>query len=561
MRKIWWSSLVVFVCSSVCLAAGAPVAVRVEVAPLRAVDDETLVAVVVQVAPEDRVRVGSNAMVRLELDGGTPDGVSPLWAVKVAGDGTARIEVPWPPGEHDLRLEIMNPSGQDSGLWVGRVRIPRMPADGGTTLKGPPGKETPVDQPSPTEARTQAPPPATPGITAAGQAEAVAKPPPELPEPSPAPRPEPAETVSESGSPPAVTPPQPEPTVAGTVRSPSPSPEPNEIPKPTAQPTEVAPPAAPPPLPTPTPPVVEPLRGRAPSPTPLPVVEPLRGAAPPPPPAATEPAAPPAVDRAVLEAWASAEPETRDLTVVVTRAGDPVQDLTAADLELEADGKPMTIDSIGDSRSAPLMLGIAVDLSAARAGEFETIRRYLAPLTARAKDGRGRLFATATGGGEVIEGATPLERALRAGGAGNLAQLIASSMPPFRGQRARTFLLVLTDGRGPDPSKEEWKQANEVAAAAGVPILVVALWDSDFPQRVRKNLQQMAGDSGGQLFLVQGLDQMGSAVDRYGRALDAGVALRFRPPPAPKAGLLKISVTATDEGVEVRSAKTIGPSN
>jgi len=559
VRKAWWRSLVVFVGSSVCLAAGAPVAVRVEVQPLRAADDETLVAVVVQVAPEDRARIGSNAMVRLELDGGTPDGISPLWAVKVAGDGTARIEVPWPPGEHDLRVEIMNPSGQDSGLWVGRVRIPRMPAGGGTTLKGPPGKETPVDQPSPTEARAQAPPPATPGITAAGQAEAVATPPPAMPEPSPAPRPEPAETATVSGSPPAEAPP--EPTVAETVRSPSPSPEPTEIPKPTAQLTEAAPPAAPPPLPTPTRPVVEPLRGQAPSPTPLPVVEPLRGAAPPPPPAATEPAAPPAVDRAALEAWASAESGTRDLTVVVTRAGDPVQDLTAADLELEADGKPVTIDSIGDSRSAPLMLGVAVDLSAGRAGEFETIRKYLAPLTARANDGRGRLFATATGSGEVIEGASPLEKALRTGGAGNLAQLIASSLPPFSGQRARTFLLVLTDGRGPEPTKEEWKQANDAAAAAGVPILVVALWDSDFPQRVRKNLQQIAGDSGGQLFLVQGLDQMGSAVDRYGRALDAGVALRFRPPPAAKAGLLKIDVQATKEGIEVRSAKTIGPSN
>jgi len=557
VRKIWWSSLVVFVFMCVYLAAAAPVAVRVEVEPLRAVDDETLVVVVVQVAPEDRARVGGNAMVRLELDGGTPDGVSPLWAVKVTGDGTARIEVPWPPGEHDLRVEIMNPSGQDSGLWVGRVRIPKFPAGGGTTLKGPPGKETPVDQPSPAAARTQAPPAATPGISGAGRAEVVATPPPAMPEPSPVPQPEPAETVTVSELPPAEPPPQPEPTATETARPPSPSPEATEIPIPTAQPTEAAPPAAPPPVPTPTPPVVEPLRGQAPSPTPLPVVEPLRGAAPPPPPVATEPAAPPAVDRAALDAWASAEPGTRDLTVVVTRAGDPVQDLTTADLELEADGKPVTIESIGDSWSAPLMLGVAVDLSGARAGEFETIRRNLAPLTARAKDDRGRLFATATGGGEVIEGASPLEQALRTGGAGNLAQLIASSMPPFRGQRARTFLLVLTDGRGPEPTKEEWKQADDVAASAGVPILVMALWDSDFSQRVRKNLQQIAGVSGGQLFLVQGLDQMGSAVARYGRALDAGVALRFQMPTAAKAGLVKIDVQATTEGVEVRSARTI----
>ena len=99
-----------------------PVAVRVEVAPLGSGEDGSRVAVLVRVAPEDRGRIGRNAMVRIELDGEPAPGQSPLWAVRMADDGSARIETVWPPGEHSLELEIASPSGAERGLWVGTVR-------------------------------------------------------------------------------------------------------------------------------------------------------------------------------------------------------------------------------------------------------------------------------------------------------------------------------------------------------------------------------------------------------------------------------------------------------
>ena len=46
--------------------AAEPVAVRVDVEPVSFGDDGTRVAVTVQVAPEDRGRIGRNAMVRSE---------------------------------------------------------------------------------------------------------------------------------------------------------------------------------------------------------------------------------------------------------------------------------------------------------------------------------------------------------------------------------------------------------------------------------------------------------------------------------------------------------------
>ncbi|MCW8983721.1 MAG: hypothetical protein OQK55_00135, partial [Thermoanaerobaculales bacterium] len=112
------------------VAATAPVAMRVEVEPFGQAGALTEVAVVVQVSPEDRIRIGTNAIVRIELDGGTVSSGSPMRAVRLEDDGSTRITVEWPPGEHYLRVEIEDPSKEDTGLWVGTVRIPDLSPEG-----------------------------------------------------------------------------------------------------------------------------------------------------------------------------------------------------------------------------------------------------------------------------------------------------------------------------------------------------------------------------------------------------------------------------------------------
>ena len=77
----------------------------------------TEVAVVVQVSPEDRIRIGTNAIVRIELDGGTVSSGSPMRAVRLEDDGSTRITVEWPPGEHHLRVEIEDqPDGRSKSF-------------------------------------------------------------------------------------------------------------------------------------------------------------------------------------------------------------------------------------------------------------------------------------------------------------------------------------------------------------------------------------------------------------------------------------------------------------
>jgi len=163
----------------------------------------------------------------------------------------------------------------------------------------------------------------------------------------------------------------------------------------------------------------------------------------------------------------------------------------------------------------------------------------------------------ATDGNETDWAADPAEisEALESPTGGDLATLVVASLAHFEGQRGRTFLILLTDGHF-ETSKSTWSDATAAVDRAGVPILVLALWNDEFPQRARKNLQQIAAASGGRLFLVQGTDQLGGAVERYGRIIDAGVALRFQMPAGMKSPS-PISVDANDRSIKVTAPKKI----
>ena len=112
-------------------------------------------------------------------------------------------------------------------------------------------------------------------------------------------------------------------------------------------------------------------------------------------------------------------------------------------------------------------------------------------------------------------------------------------------------------GNAGEPAKEDWQEATEAAGEAGVPILVIALWDDAFNQRTRKNLKKLTEVSGGSLFLVQGRAQLESAADRFGRFLDGGYSLRFRSPAGDRQSVTTISVSASDKDLDVSAPKTI----
>ena len=512
-------SIIVFMVALVS-AAAAPVAMRVEVEPLGSTGEETRVAVIVQVSPEDRGRIGKNPIVRIELDGEVPPGQSPMWAARMEDDGSTRVETVWPPGEHDLKVEIEDPSGEHRGLWVGRVRIP------GNQSEPTPVLPTPTPSPIPTPPPMPTPTAAVP--TPVPEAENVAEPDPE---------PEIAESSEEDGEMEGAAP-----VVAVGAAAAAAVQEDKPGSEETRNPADQ--------------PIVEPLRSTEPAPTteslpaePQPTAEtgdPAQSAK------ATAPETLSAID-----AWQDATPGTTDLTVIVSRDRQPVFGLESGDLSLEIGGVSVSIEKIGDAENAPLLLGFAVDLSPDGVANWPQVSRMLAPLVQRAEGGLGRLFAV-TGGEATDWDAAPgrLDELLPNPSGGDLTGLIDRALERFDGERGRTFLVLVTDGRT-NPTKAAWKAANQRIAESGVPVLVIALWDEGFSNKMRKGLQQLSAASGGRLFQVLGVEQLDGAVDRYGPVLDSGVALRFQPPQRSKPGPAQVSVKAGDRSIEVTAPKTI----
>jgi hypothetical protein len=546
------------------LAAAAPVAMRVELEPLGRAGDKTEVAVTIQIAPMDRGRIGSNAIVSIELDEGRVSSGSPRRAVRMEDDGSFRIVVEWPPGEHDLRVGIEDPSKEDTGLWVGKVRIPDL-GPGAAVAES--DDSTPASESAPepasdvSERQAAASGSATPDDREEAATQPVAAEAPENEAATPEPF-SPTAAVEEESADEAATEaarempqaPSDEPPVAEvepvaeepTAADETPEPESEVIPteaeaepEPVAEPDEIAEEPA----------LVEPLRAE-------------------PPPHAGEPEAPepsepetspsaaavPATGelRARYEEWERAGANTREFSLIALRGRQPAQDLDPGELRLRIEGSEVPIERLGGPEAAPLLLGIAIDVMADDAHGWAGSQGSLAPIAERTGGERGRLFVANPSG----VGDWDAEPETRSGAAMNVARLVVASLERFEGQRGRTFLVVLTDGRN-EPTKDEWQSATEAAGAAGVPILVVALWDQDFSQRTRKNLKKLTVVSGGSLFLVQGSSQVGSAADRFGRYIDGGYALRFSLPPGGLATVSSISLSTTDRAIDISAPKSI----
>ena len=556
-------------------AAQAPVAMRVEVEPLEVTAEAATVRVVIQVSPEDRVRIGRNAIVKIELDGEVPRGQSPMWAVKIKDDGSAEVETVWPPGEHELQVEIESPSGRESGLWVGRVRIPgevRETAPQPTPVPTPelPPVPVPVPVPEPVtesvsvaeeaeepvaEAKSDTGTAVASATVLASAQETASAPAAEPPPPLPA-REAPVSESTESVRVPAAEPmsevddsmpePEPEPESPATVA--------DEIPEPVVEePTAAEPPAAEMQPEEPEPVTIEVLRGE---PVEAPSAGVETGAAPSPEPIEEAGNEFSSKAAAAYEGWAAGASDTVEFTAIVTRNREPAEGLTPGDLTLKVAGNVVAIDQIGDAAKAPLLLGAAVDLAPETAGRWSGTGRQLVPLLARASEGRGRLFFSASGWeGGWENGADRLPDVLESPSTGDVAALLIASLGQFSGQSGRNFLLLITDGRS-DLPKSAWREAVVAAEVSGVPVLVIALWDKDFKQGIRKQLQNIARVSGGRLFLAQGADQLDSVTERYGSMLDAGIAVRFSPPAGMKPASA-VSLTAHDKSIEVTAPSKV----
>ena len=344
-----WSLLALTAAAGLLVAAGPPlVALRVDLEPVEARGEVTALEVIVQIAPEDRARLGASAWLELELRRGRETVERVSRAVEVDRHGRVRLEALWPSGSYELDVEIRSARGDARGLWSDRVTVPALgPAPEPTPTPEPTAQPTATPEPTPSAAPLATAAPRLPAATPAPPPEPVQVVERFEPEPTPTPEPMPEPVASEAATPPHAEEPAAEPvqiaemTTVETVAVP----EPTTAPAPTAEPLATAP--AP--------------RPRAEAPTPVP--------------------APPR---------SQAPGETVGVSVLVTRMQRPVASLGRETLSLKVDGDAVPVVALEGSGTAPLSLALAVDLSSTMTPHLPELGRLLGQLTLQVTSGADR---------------------------------------------------------------------------------------------------------------------------------------------------------------------------
>ena len=216
--------------STAAAASSRLLALRVEATPLRAGGAGTVMSIAVQVAPEDRARLGQQAWLRAELsrEERTVDRIAR--PVAVDAEGRAAVEVQWPPGRYRLRVDVESAGGGETGFWVMDLEVPTMvppgpapaPASASASAPGSDVDSTAVPEPEPevttapaaasgvpaprTEEPATATPTARPPAVPPPPAEEIAERPP-APEVPPSPAATPVEQASAAGIAPRWSPP------------------------------------------------------------------------------------------------------------------------------------------------------------------------------------------------------------------------------------------------------------------------------------------------------------------------------------------------------------------
>jgi VWFA-related protein len=128
----------------------------------------------------------------------------------------------------------------------------------------------------------------------------------------------------------------------------------------------------------------------------------------------------------------------------------------------------------------------------------------------------------------------------------------------FSGLRAKRALVVLTDGAD-TASRYEFSQALDFARRTGVALYPIGL---RLPQRdfeARARLAQLAEETGGRLFIIQGVGELARVYEEIERELRSQYLLVYQSPQTEGDRYREVKVTVKRPGLEVKTARGYFP--
>lgn len=230
--------------------------------------------------------------------------------------------------------------------------------------------------------------------------------------------------------------------------------------------------------------------------------------------------------------------EQVELAVVVVDAqGAPVRGLTAEDFEVFEDGQRVEVVGFSRTEDLPLSLGLVVDTSGSMREAFPAVRTAIEGFTSQLlRPGDAVLVATFHFDPKVVVPWTrevrAVEAALRAvvpEGGTSLYDALVIALEEFRARRGRTALVVLTDGDD-TTSRTSWDVALRFVRTMRVPIFPIGFELSRLDVGIRNRLQTLARDTGGQAFFPPKSGELGDTYAVIAAQLRSQYLLSYRSP-------------------------------
>ncbi|MDY7093303.1 MAG: VWA domain-containing protein [Acidobacteriota bacterium] len=244
-------------------------------------------------------------------------------------------------------------------------------------------------------------------------------------------------------------------------------------------------------------------------------------------------------------------------TVVLDGDGQPVDDLSAEDFEILENGSPRPVEGFGYGQDVPLLLGLVIDSSGSMDGIMNETKQAAGTFLGQVLRSQDKAFVVdfdtrprlAQGVTSDIQQLFASFRAMQPEGNTAFYDSVVFALIQFGTERGRKALVVLTDG---DDYRSRYspRRAIQDAQKSGVPVYILGLGDEQRLQRTFKqsDLQEVAGKTGGKVFLVSSPLQLGGAYSAIERELRSQYLLTFYSPTG-------LSGESGSEGIEVRVKK------
>jgi len=247
----------------------------------------------------------------------------------------------------------------------------------------------------------------------------------------------------------------------------------------------------------------------------------------------------------------------------VDKSNHFVTGLAQNDFKIQEDGKPQEVTGFEIAEKLPLTIGLVVDGSGSMEKAMPFVHEASAELfrgLIREKDKgfviefreQPRLIQSLTGGSAELQRAA---REPSARGATALFDSVVLGLYQFRALQGRKALIVVTDGAD-NHSHVDYETLLRYARTAGAPIYFIAVNISVIDFGIRGQVNEIARESGGEVFHTSSPDKVREIVKRIEEELRSQYILAFRTNSQKPDGEYRAVTVAVDKpGVTARTIK------